>query len=271
MKSNFKKIDEKYPENHEYNNFDLFMSKECKSQKNSKLNGFEIIGNNKVKIENKDEIIFKKLDTVIYRFPKGTIVDLYGPTSSGKSQILFQSVVNISRKDKKILFIDSSGDFRPERIIQLSQIKKYNIKEILNNIFTIRCNSLDQQLETIPKIKEFIKNNNVTYVIIDDLTRNFTEYPFESRNEIEDILSEYIRELAYIAWNNNISLIVTNSVRANIDDSQINEKETYETVINRLIHLRVSLKRINEFWLARNNKEKQCIFNITKNGIEGVK
>ena len=126
-------------------------------------------------------------------------------------------------------------------------------------------------LEHTSGIPDFANNDSCRYAALGDLTRNFTEYLFESRNEIEDILSEYIRELAYIAWNNNISIIVTNSVRAKIDDSQINEKETYETVINRLIHLRVSLKRIDEFWLARNNKEKQCIFNITKNGIEGVK
>ena len=40
MKSNFKNTEENYPENKEYNNFDLFMSKEYKSRKNSKLNGF---------------------------------------------------------------------------------------------------------------------------------------------------------------------------------------------------------------------------------------
>ena len=48
------------------------------------------------------------------------------------------------------------------------------------------------------------------------------------------------------------------------------EHETYDFLINRLIHLKVSLKRMNDVWLARNNDGKQCIFNISKEGIGKV-
>ena len=48
------------------------------------------------------------------------------------------------------------------------------------------------------------------------------------------------------------------------------ERETYDFLINRLIHLKVSLKRMNNLWLARNNDGNQCIFNISEDGIGRV-
>lgn len=266
MNNKFKKIDK----NNEYNEFDVFMSKNEQIINNNKINGFEFITNGKLDTKIKHETGIEELDSVIYGCPTGTIVDLYGSSSSGKSQILFQIAVNISTNKKKTLFIDSSGNFRPERIIQLSKAKGYDSKKVLNNIYTIRCNSLDCQLGTISKIKEFIKNNNTTCIMLDDLTRNFTDHSFEFRNEMQDILSEYIRELADLAWENNIAVIVTNSIRAKIDDTKIREKETFDFIINKLIHLKVSLKRMEEIWLARNNDGKQCIFNITEDGIGKV-
>ena len=231
------------------------------------INGFELLDNRKQRQIIKHETGVKELDVVTYGFPTGTITDLFGPNSSGKSQILFQIAVNTSIKDQKVLFIDSSGNFRPERIIQLSKAKNHESEKVLDNIYTSRCNSLDSQLETILKIEEFIENNNITCVMIDDLTRNFTEHKFELKNEMRDILIEYVRNLSDLAWNKNIAIITTNTVRAKIDDSNIKERETYDFLINRLIHLKVSLKRMNNLWLARNNDGNQCIFNISKDGI----
>ena len=124
------------------------------------INGFELLDNRKQRQIIKHETGVKELDVVTYGFPTGTITDLFGPNSSGKSQILFQIAVNTSIKDQKVLFIDSSGNFRPERIIQLSKAKNHESKKVLDNIYTSRCNSLDSQLETILKIEEFIENNN---------------------------------------------------------------------------------------------------------------
>ena len=180
------------------------------------INGFELLDNRKQRQIIKHETGVKELDVVTYGFPTGTITDLFGPNSSGKSQILFQIAVNTSIKDQKVLFIDSSGNFRPERIIQLSKAKNHESEKVLDNIYTSRCNSLDSQLETILKIEEFIENNNITCVMIDDLTRNFTEHKFELKNEMRDILIEYVRNLSDLAWNKNIAIITTNTVRARI-------------------------------------------------------
>ncbi|MBH58823.1 MAG: hypothetical protein CMO19_00175 [Thaumarchaeota archaeon] len=234
------------------------------------ISGFELLDHKKQRKITRHKTGLKELDVVTYGFPTGTIIDLFGPNSSGKSQILFQTAVNTSIKNKKILFIDSSGNFRPERIIQLSEAKNYDSKLVLDNIYTYRCNSLDKQLETISMIKEFIDNNKITCVMIDDLTRNFTEHQFELKNEMRNILRSYIRELSDLAWNRNIAIITTNTIRARIDNSNLKEHETYDFLINRLIHLKVSLKRMDDIWLARNNDGKQCIFNISKEGIGKV-
>ena len=234
------------------------------------ISGFELLDKRGQRKITSHETGLEELDLVTYGFPTGTITDLFGPNSSGKSQILFQTAVNISIKNNKVLFIDSSGNFRPERIVQLSKAKNHDSKLVLDKIYTYRCNSLDKQLETVPMIKEFIDKNRIKFVMIDDLTRNFTEHKFELKNEMHNILRSYIRELSDLAWNRNIAIITTNTIRARIDDSNMKERETYDFLINRLIHLKVSLKRMDNLWLARNNDGKQCIFNISKEGIGKV-
>ena len=263
MNGNFTNIDE-------FSRFDNFITGTNKNDMERIFGGFDLLDEDRHRRITKHETGVRELDLVTYGFPTGTITDLFGPNSSGKSQILFQIAVNTSIKKQKILFIDSSGNFRPERIVQLSHAKKQESKNILDNIYTSRCNSLDSQLETISKIEQFIKNNNITCVMIDDITRNFTEHQFELKNEMMDILIEYVRELSNLAWNKNIAIIITNTVRARIDDSNMKERETYDFLINRLIHLKVSLKRMNNLWLARNNDGNQCIFNISEDGIGRV-
>ena len=96
------------------------------------ISGFELLDKRKQRKITSHETGLEELDLVTYGFPTGTITDLFGPNSSGKSQILFQTAVNTSIKNNKVLFIDSSGNFRPERIVQLSKAKNHNSKLVLD-------------------------------------------------------------------------------------------------------------------------------------------
>lgn len=48
------------------------------------------------------------------------ITDVYGESGSGKSQLCFSLVANCVKNGDKVMFIDTVGTFRPERIVEIS-------------------------------------------------------------------------------------------------------------------------------------------------------
>ena len=69
------------------------------------ISGFELLKEGKQRKITSHYTGFKELDVVTYGFPTGTITDLFGPNSSGKSQILFQTAVNTSIKITKFFLL----------------------------------------------------------------------------------------------------------------------------------------------------------------------
>src|SRR5208337_968572 len=80
-----------------------------------------------------------------------SITETYGRFASGKTQIGFQICVNVQLpKDKggldgSVLFIDTEGTFRPERIEAVAKAKDLDSKKILDNLFVSRVTTTDQQ------------------------------------------------------------------------------------------------------------------------------
>jgi RecA/RadA recombinase len=122
-------------------------------------------------------------------------------------------------KDVKVIFIDTSGNFRPERILDITE--NPNLEGMLHNIHYIRPYSIKDQFEAIKKIYEI----KPKLVIIDTITSLIS---IESKNIARHlILMKFIHELAHTAINNNCAIVTTNMVR-NI----INKNSVYKTINN---------------------------------------
>ena len=73
------------------------------------------------------------------------ITEAYGKFASGKSQLGFQLAVDVQlpRKDGglegAVLFIDTEGTFRPERIESIAKAKGMDPKTALENILVVRA------------------------------------------------------------------------------------------------------------------------------------
>ena len=151
----------------------------------------------------------------------GIITNIFGESGSGKSQFCFSICANLLKKNKdvKVIFIDTSGNFRPERILDITD--NPNIEGILHNIHYIRPYSIKDQFEAIKKIYEI----KPKLVIIDTITSLIS---MESKNIARHlILMKFIHELAHTAINNNCAIVTTNMVR-NI----INKNSVYKTINN---------------------------------------
>ena len=132
----------------------------------------------------------------------GMITNVYGESGSGKSQLCFTVCANCAKHSANILFIDTTGNFRPERIMEIS-----GSKLTLEKISYIRAFTTTEQSNATKKIIEI----RPKLVVIDSLTSLFsTEYSGPERHRA---IMKYMHQLAALAINLQSAIVVTNMVR----------------------------------------------------------
>jgi RecA/RadA recombinase len=132
----------------------------------------------------------------------GMVTDIYGESGSGKSQLCFTLCANCAKKAASTLFIDTTGTFRPERIMEIS-----GSQLVLEKITYVRAFTTMDQMKATRKILEI----QPALVIVDGLTYLFsTEYAGPERHRV---LMKYLHELAVLAITSDCAIVVTNMVR----------------------------------------------------------
>ena len=181
----------------------------------------------------------KKLDQLLGGgIKEGLITDISGQNSTGKSQLVYQICINVLKNGKEVLFQDTTGEFRPERIMEMLNIRKLD-SLLLDKIKVWRITNSVQQLKYLSKINK----NNFSLIIIDNVTDLFSFEYSKKEHSFEKHLSfmKYMQNLANIAINNKIPIVVTNIVR-NVNDQ---EKENLEKSISMYTHVKIKLTKKN--------------------------
>ena len=182
---------------------------------------------------------FKKLDQSLGGgIKEGLITDIYGQTATGKTQLTFQICLNALKSGKEILFQDTTGGFRPERILEMMKAQHMD-PTLLDKIKVGRITNTSQQIKYLLKIP--IKNFSL--IIIDSVTDLFSFEYSKKEHSFEKHLSfmKYMQNLANIAINNKIPIVVTNIVR-NVNEQ---EKENLEKSISMYTHVKIKLTKKN--------------------------
>ena len=196
-------------------------------------------------------------------FEGGFITDIYGSAASGKSQIVFQICANAIMNNSSVLFQDTKGEFRPERILEILKANNKDEK-LLDNISVLRITNTKEQISNISKIKP-----NFSLVIIDNVTELFSfEYNKEELAITKNkIFMKYMHDLSQTALTYNIPIIVTNMVRTSSDL----EVENLSNAINPFTHLKIHLQRNGNHLdgeLTSLNKKSRFSFIISNEGIK---
>src|SRR5574340_754423 len=118
----------------------------------------------------------------------GTIIDIFGPGGSGKTQLAMQISLN-SLQDGIVLYQDTTGGFRPERMLQLIKLKDLK-PSLLDNMIVARITNTAEQLEYVKKISELIPK----LVVIENITDLFT---FEYSRETS-LLEKHVKFMQYM-------------------------------------------------------------------------
>ena len=212
------------------------------------------------------------------------ITEAFGEFGSGKSQLGFQLAVNVQTPVDKgglggqVVFIDTEGTFRPERIVQLAKAAGVDPIEVLRNIKVARAFSSDHQMLMIDKVDEAIRkdNLNVKLIIIDSLTSLFRS-EFAGRGTLADRqqkLNKHLHTMQKLADTHNLAIFVTNQVMANpaiffgnptqpIGGHIVGHASTYR------LYLRKSKgeKRIARLIDSPHLPEGEAVFKVTAEGI----
>ena len=211
------------------------------------------------------------------------ITEAYGKFSSGKTQLGFQLTVNaqLPKKDGGldggVLFIDTEGTFRPERITQLSDAKGLDPKEVLSKVAYVRALTTSQQILTAERADKLIQENNIKLIVVDSMTALFRS-EFIGRGalgERQQKLNMHVHRLQTLADKYNVAIYITNQVMDNPGilfgdpTTPIGGNVIAHAATTRL-YMRKSKeeKRIVRLVDSPNMPEGECVIKLTTDGIK---
>ena len=144
------------------------------------------------------------------------ITSISGQSATGKTQLAFQICLNALDNGKEILFHDTTGDFRPERLVEMMRFQKIN-PSLLDKIKVNRITNTMEQLQSLSSTRL----ENYSVLIIDNVTDLFSFEYSKKEQFFEKNISfmKYMHNLSSIAIEKNIPILLTNIVRS------INEHE----------------------------------------------
>ena len=193
----------------------------------------------------------------------GLITSISGQSATGKTQLAFQICLNALDNGKEILFHDTTGEFRPERLVEMMQFQKIN-PSLLDKIKVNRITNTVEQLQSLSGAAL----ENYSLLIIDNVTDLFSFEYSKKEQFFEKNISfmKYMHNLSSIAMGVKIPIIVTNIVRS----INKHEKENLEESISMYIHTKIKLSKNGNGYLCQalspfDNKQFQ--YTITPKGL----
>ena len=212
------------------------------------------------------------------------ITETYGQYGSGKTALAHQLAITaqLPREQKGadgiVVWIDTEGTFRPERIKQLAEIGGLNVEEVLGNLRVVRAFNSDHQMLLAEKVEDLITKEdlNVKLVIVDSLMSHFRS-EFIGRGTLagrQQKLNKHMHTLLKLAHTYNLAIYVTNQVMSKPDTFFGDPTEAIGGHIvahasTTRLYLRRGKKgsRVAKLVDAPALKDGECMFYITDAGI----
>ena len=209
----------------------------------------------------------EKLDEILGGgIRNSTISDIFGASSTGKTQLALQIMVNSLSGGGRIFYQDTTGTFRPERLLDLLKSRGFE-RDVLNSVTVGRITNISEQFKNLAKISE----SDYSLIIIDNVTDLFSfEYPKEEQIREKTIqFAKYMSELSRIAASKEIPVILVNMVRSHGDV----EQENLGPIISLFTHVRIRLSK-NSVYEGQVTmaplKKDQFKFKIAREGLVGL-
>ena len=197
--------------------------------------------------------------------PSGVIIDIFGGAGTGKTQLLLQLSINSIKNGGHVLYLDTTGEFRPERILEIQKQTKTDY-DFLQQITVSRLTNTSEQIKSIKNIQ----NNHFSLIVIDNITDLFSyEYKKnESTVEKNFVFMKYMHDLSKFAIRNKIPIVVANMIRS-IDGKEI---ENMKSAIDPFTHVKIHLFKNSSKFTGKiywGSNEKSFSYEINVRGLFG--
>lgn len=166
--------------------------------------------------------------------PNNVIVDVFGGNGTGKTLFLLQLAINSIKNGGNVLYLDTTGGFRPERIIEIQKELEIEMN-LLEKITVSRITNTSEQIKSINNLEQ----SDFTLIVIDNITDLFSyEYQKdESTFEKNLLFMKYMHDLSKLAIIKKIPIIVTNMIRI-VNDTEV---ENMQNAIDPYTHIKIHL------------------------------
>jgi DNA repair protein RadA len=210
------------------------------------------------------------------------LTEFYGEFGSGKTQIchtlacMVQQPIDQGGLDGGVVYIDTEGTFRPERISQIAESRGYDPASILSRIMVARAyNSAHQEL-IVKDLGRIIEKHKVKLIIVDSAVAHYRA-EFLGRGvlaERQQRLNRFMHALLRTAEVYNVAIVLTNQVQA-APDSFFGDptRATGGHVVAHTSTYRIYLRKAGKNRIARMidspyHAERDVVFMLDEMGID---
>jgi DNA repair protein RadA len=198
-------------------------------------------------------------------FREGKVVEFYGKSNSGKTQLAMQAALCAAREGARVLFVDTEGSFRPERLEVMALARGW-AQGLLDRVIYIRTDSSSEQMEVVRMMGMRDATASCRMVVVDTLTRNFSvEMPGRSNlASRQGALNVHLSEIARDAFLNSRAYVLTNRVTFGAaQDVGIGGK-----TVDQLLHMSIRLDRRGAQLKGTSVSGASAVANFGETGID---
>jgi len=143
------------------------------------------------------------------------ISTVYGPAGSGKTTMCLMASIAATKKDKKVIFIDTEGGFSVERLRQLDGYSE----EVLKKILILKPTDFEEQSKVFGNVRQMV-NQKIGLIVVDTISMLY-RIEVGKKKDIKMVNNEMgiqISILNEIARKKNIPVLLTNQVYSDFDE-----------------------------------------------------
>jgi len=150
-----------------------------------------------------------------------SITELFGEPRSGKTQVCHSLAVTAQLPSSsrstggKVVYIDTEGTFRPERIRQIAEFRGIQAEMVMDNIIYARCYTSEHLASLVESMCSLISTDDqFALVVVDSIVGVFCSDYLDAVDLLtcQQSVVRVMRQLQWMSEDFNVAVVVTNQV-----------------------------------------------------------